>query len=202
MSVAGDFRLVVDGKTLVNLGYKPGKWFKKAIEHANKNGLQGEKLREYLDSVKPTFFYPRETPIAFKENLKADSELELNNLYSVRRTMEKLLTVPTLVDAAVMPDACPAGPLGTIPVGGIAVAKNAIHPAMHSADICCFVMLSSFSDETEAKEVLDAAQSVTHFGGGGRKDAFDLPKSLLESCLLYTSPSPRDQRGSRMPSSA
>ena len=24
----------------------------------------------------------------------------------------------------------------------------------------------------------------------------------LESCLLYTSPSPRDQRGSRMPSSA
>ena len=26
--------------------------------------------------------------------------------------------------------------------------------------------------------------------------------SLLVSCLLYTSPSPRDQRGSRMPSSA
>ena len=25
---------------------------------------------------------------------------------------------------------------------------------------------------------------------------------LLEACLLYTSPSPRDQRGSRMPSSA
>ena len=25
---------------------------------------------------------------------------------------------------------------------------------------------------------------------------------LLNSCLLYTSPSPRDQRGSRMPSSA
>ena len=26
--------------------------------------------------------------------------------------------------------------------------------------------------------------------------------SLLKDCLLYTSPSPRDQRGSRMPSSA
>ena len=26
--------------------------------------------------------------------------------------------------------------------------------------------------------------------------------ALLEACLLYTSPSPRDQRGSRMPSSA
>ena len=29
-----------------------------------------------------------------------------------------------------------------------------------------------------------------------------LEQALDESCLLYTSPSPRDQRGSRMPSSA
>ena len=28
------------------------------------------------------------------------------------------------------------------------------------------------------------------------------PRVLSEVCLLYTSPSPRDQRGSRMPSSA
>ena len=28
------------------------------------------------------------------------------------------------------------------------------------------------------------------------------PIDLLKDCLLYTSPSPRDQRGSRMPSSA
>ena len=28
------------------------------------------------------------------------------------------------------------------------------------------------------------------------------PKNRVEYCLLYTSPSPRDQRGSRMPSSA
>ena len=27
-------------------------------------------------------------------------------------------------------------------------------------------------------------------------------KKTIETCLLYTSPSPRDQRGSRMPSSA
>ena len=27
-------------------------------------------------------------------------------------------------------------------------------------------------------------------------------QALIEACLLYTSPSPRDQRGSRMPSSA
>ena len=30
----------------------------------------------------------------------------------------------------------------------------------------------------------------------------DVQLAELESCLLYTSPSPRDQRGSRMPSSA
>ena len=30
----------------------------------------------------------------------------------------------------------------------------------------------------------------------------DLATFRYESCLLYTSPSPRDQRGSRMPSSA
>ena len=30
----------------------------------------------------------------------------------------------------------------------------------------------------------------------------EVADSIKESCLLYTSPSPRDQRGSRMPSSA
>ena len=32
--------------------------------------------------------------------------------------------------------------------------------------------------------------------------ATDLESEVTTSCLLYTSPSPRDQRGSRMPSSA
>ena len=31
---------------------------------------------------------------------------------------------------------------------------------------------------------------------------YDPNGSLVTTCLLYTSPSPRDQRGSRMPSSA
>ena len=33
-------------------------------------------------------------------------------------------------------------------------------------------------------------------------EEFAALKSLVSDCLLYTSPSPRDQRGSRMPSSA
>ena len=32
----------------------------------------------------------------------------------------------------------------------------------------------------EPKTVLDMAHSVTHFGGGGRKDLFDFPKDLEE----------------------
>ena len=53
--------------------------------------------------------------------------------------------------------------------------------------------------------------SYTLFVAEGQVDIFtveikiedDLEQSyLLETCLLYTSPSPRDQRGSRMPSSA
>ena len=31
---------------------------------------------------------------------------------------------------------------------------------------------------------------------------FQINEKQVKSCLLYTSPSPRDQRGSRMPSSA
>ena len=36
----------------------------------------------------------------------------------------------------------------------------------------------------------------------GRVEQSKEEKALVEACLLYTSPSPRDQRGSRMPSSA
>ena len=40
----------------------------------------------------------------------------------------------------------------------------------------------------------------------GQEDLFDFVENLstpvIAACLLYTSPSPRDQRGSRMPSSA
>ena len=34
------------------------------------------------------------------------------------------------------------------------------------------------------------------------KNPKDLANAKVKDCLLYTSPSPRDQRGSRMPSSA
>ena len=35
-----------------------------------------------------------------------------------------------------------------------------------------------------------------------RDEVINQPQVIASNCLLYTSPSPRDQRGSRMPSSA
>ena len=55
----------------------------------------------------------------------------------------------------------------------------------------------------KATRRIGAAAALGGFGG-----AFDLKACgyddpiLISGCLLYTSPSPRDQRGSRMPSSA
>lgn len=37
--------------------------------------------------------------------------------------MDELMKTPTIVDGAVMPDACPTGGIGQIPVGGVAVTK-------------------------------------------------------------------------------
>ena len=93
--------------------------------------------------------------------------------------MQQLMRVPTVVAGAVMPDACPAGPVGTIPVGGVVAARNAIHPSMHSADICCSVMLTNLGRQ-DPKAVLDAAQALTHFGPGGRppERQFALPPDL------------------------
>ncbi|MFV1884781.1 MAG: RtcB family protein [Balneola sp.] len=171
---------MIKGQTLIELGYHPGRWFKEAIEYANTHNLEGEVLISYLDSVSPPPpVKPFEVPIEYYKNIRAESEVEESNVKSVFETMDVLMKTPTLVAGAVMPDACPTGEKGQIPVGGVAVAKNAIHPAMHSADVCCSVMMTSFG-KVEPKKVLDVAHSVTHFGGGGRTELFDFPVELEE----------------------
>ena len=47
----------------------------------------------------------------------------------------------------------------------------------------------------DVNEAIDAAMEA-------ESAATEPAEELSEVCLLYTSPSPRDQRGSRMPSSA
>ena len=56
----------------------------------------------------------------------------------------------------------------------------------------------------ENKEMIESDWDAT-FGDRKSEIVFigqDMDEAAIRNCLLYTSPSPRDQRGSRMPSSA
>ncbi|MEM9986256.1 MAG: RtcB family protein [Bacteroidota bacterium] len=181
----------VTGKTLIELGYRPGKWFKAAIEYANGHQLTGEALAKYLAEVSPTIYEPHEQGINYHKNIRAESAEEAANVQQVFATMDELMKTPTITAGAVMPDACPTGPIGQIPVGGVIAAQDAIHPAMHSADICCSVMMTSFG-RVEPKRVLDAAHAITHFGGGGRQELFALPPEFEAKVL--EDPMLRDER--------
>lgn len=169
----------ITGKTIIELGFQPGEWFKGAIAYANENELEGEELATYLATIcPPPTIEPFENGIDFYKNIEAETSVEQENMERVVETMKELMKTPTLVNGAIMPDACPTGGKGQIPVGGIAVAKNAIHPAMHSADICCSVMMTNFG-KIDPKLVMDAAHKITHFGGGGREEFSEVPTDLV-----------------------
>ena len=166
-----------NGNHLIDLGYRPAKWFKEAIQHINENQLDENQINEYLEQFKSPDPIPLlENPAEFVINIRAEHESENDNVEKVINTMKVLMKTPTLTQGAIMPDACPTGPEGNIPVGGVVAAKNAIHPGFHSADICCSVMLTDFG-KTNPKEVLDAAHSITHFGYGGRPRGEQMPMS-------------------------
>ncbi len=173
----------ITGKTLIDLGFRSGKWFPEALAHINTNQLNTADMLAYLEQFRPAPIVDLHAEsIPFSINIKAENELETENVHSVLSSMHELMKTPTIVDGAVMPDACPTGPKGTIPVGGVIVAKNAIHPGMHSADICCSVMLTDFGT-ANPKTVLDAAHASTHFGPGGRdrNSQYRFPTALLNA---------------------
>jgi RNA-splicing ligase RtcB len=172
----------VTGHTLIELGFRSGPWFKDALEFINEHQLNETEMLDYLEQFRlPDPIPLKESATPFHINIEAENEEEVKNVQDVISTMDELMKTPTIVNGAIMPDACPTGRPGVIPVGGVAVAKNAIHPGMHSADICCSVMLTDFG-KADPKAVLDAAHSSTHFGGGGRsrEDQYRFPKELLE----------------------
>ena len=51
-------------------------------------------------------------------------------------------------------------------------------------------------------DLLPPGLTATAINGTVTQGSYDPVNGLFDICLLYTSPSPRDQRGSRMPSSA
>jgi RNA-splicing ligase RtcB len=159
--------MAITGKDLIKLGFEEGPEIPRALNVVNGLGLEGSALEDWVAQNAPKPRIGLQENPGYILNLDAETVDEEDNVTKVKETMDVLMRTPTLVKGAVMPDACPAGPVGTIPVGGVVAAKNAIHPGMHSADICCSVMVTEFED-ADPKAILDAVHSVTHFGPGGR----------------------------------
>lgn len=193
-------KLKITGKDLIDFGMEPGKVMgvtlnivRKAYKHSDlktvgdtikgvldapEDYLEDEVLGPIAELLIPTEYISlHDEVVEYHKNIKAESEDEKSNIASVFKTMDVLMKTPTIVGGAVMPDACPTGEDGQIPVGGIAVSKNAIHPSMHSADICCSVMVTNFGN-ISPKSVLDYAHSITHFGPGGRDEFCEITSEL------------------------
>lgn len=163
---------MITGKDLIAWGHAPGRWFDDALTAANRaagEGMEPDAIKALVDAMKPPPVIPLRPPdgAAFAKMIEAETPDEEINVAKVTETMTELMRTPTLTGGAVMPDACPAGGLGTIPVGGVAAANGAIHPGMHSADVCCSLAITVIGD-VKPKRVMDVAAKVTHFGGGGR----------------------------------
>jgi tRNA-splicing ligase RtcB (3'-phosphate/5'-hydroxy nucleic acid ligase) len=179
----------ITGKTLIAWGYQPGPWFAAAIAAAETARAAGENeaaIRAAVDAFAPPPA-PKPVPlrvpggVPYTLNIRAEEPEDADNIASVERHMADLMRTPTLAAGAVMPDACPSGAApGTIPVGGVVAAKDAIHPGMHSSDICCSMALSVLGG-VGSKSVLDAGMKLSHFGGGGRAHSHDMrpPESLM-----------------------
>lgn len=162
------------GNTLIKLGFYPNKYFGKILEKLNESDLRGftdEDIKSAVSSMipkEPEQLLPYDEAVGYYKNIEASNDFERDNIKSVEVTMDALMKTPTIVGGAIMPDACPVGG-GHIPVGGIVVTKNAIHPNFHSADVCCSLMSTDLGLIDPAL-VMDAAFSTTQFGPGGRKE--------------------------------
>ncbi len=160
---------MISGKDIIAMGFAQGPHIPAMIERARKmKGASDAEIRAALQELAPANKIPPRMDGTFQMLVEATNPDEEANLAAVRATMVEMVKTPVIRAAAVMPDACPAGSLGTIPVGAIAASEH-IHPGMHSADICCSVALSVFPGQAPGA-VLDKIHRATHFGPGGRSD--------------------------------
>ena len=96
------------------------------------------------------------------------------------------------------------------------LCRNGLGAASISGLLLWLDEIANAKNDALATPALDAVQVMTHHASKGLEwpvvILMDLARDISDrlwsvsaqsnSCLLYTSPSPRDQRGSRMPSSA
>jgi hypothetical protein len=176
---------VLSGQDLIDAGLAQGKWFGKALAAANAVLERGGSMDEAMQVAQgfappPVIALHPAGSVPFHVNIEAETPEEAANVEAVSRSMTELMRTPVIKAGAIMPDACPAGPSGTIPVGGVAISE-AIHPGMNSADICCSMAISTFPGVAPAA-LLDAVHAVTHFGPGGRPRGQQVrpPKDVAE----------------------
>lgn len=171
-------------RDLVLAGYEPAPWFDSYVAEvedrrlSHSQALRGAAAaREAWIAAQPKTI-PLQDGLSFQLNMTAETAREAETMAQVTESFRELMRTPTVVAGAVMPDACMAGSMGSITVGGVIGAKGAIHPGMHSADICCSMFVTVL-DTADADRVLEAAAGITHFGPYGRKDGrFSLPRDL------------------------
>jgi tRNA-splicing ligase RtcB len=175
---------MITGADLIAAGFKPGKHFTAMLAEANRvldtTGDRGLAIAA-AETAQPAPVLPLDHHDSkpLHVNLVPNGAAEQTNLDNVMATMREVMRTPVVRAGAVMPDACPAGPLGTIPVGGV-VASEAIHPGMHSADICCSMAISILPGVDPAA-LLDAVHKVTHFGPGARPVPVPLFNGMAEA---------------------
>lgn len=165
--------MAVDGKMLLAWGIEPGKRFKEALALARKLDAAGRSLVEIERAVVAAFPRPvvlaRRAQGTYAVAIRAETAEDEANIAAVKRHMDDLMRCPVLEHGAIMPDACPSGQVpGTIPVGGVVVSRG-IHPAFHSADICCSLHATVFEEGVDTAAFMDALMASTRFGPGGRK---------------------------------
>jgi hypothetical protein len=153
------------GKDILALGIQPGPHIRDMLARANATGIC---TYDALSDLLPPPTISLQPAMGFSVNIHAETDDERANLNAVLETMRELTKTPVVEAAAVMPDACPAGPVGTIPVGGVVASKH-VHPGMHSADVCCSVMVSTY-DGIGPDELMERIAANTHFGPGGRPE--------------------------------
>lgn len=165
---------MITGREILALGFPPGPHIRAMLERA-RTLPEGADLKAALADLAPPPVLGLREAQAVEVLAEAQTPDEEANIAAVAATMRELSRTPVVKAAVALPDACPAGPMGSITVGGV-VASEAIHPGMHSADICCSVAISVYDDISPA-ELLDRVHRVAHFGPGGRND-FPMPDDL------------------------
>ena len=99
----------ITGKTLIEMGHKPGAWFPAAIEAAEKVRLAGGSASEIAAAITafipPPFLRLREAgALTHRINISPEGPDEVDNVAKVMAHMTELMRVPTIVAGAVMPD--------------------------------------------------------------------------------------------------